>query len=90
MKSGIIVVGADDHHDAGAIAIVCRSAQAVQIGYAGSAGGDDNWGNWEIEDATIYHGVWLYALLGYADVLGKIDELFQTPEIYYYSQYFLH
>ena len=21
--------------------------------------GDDNWGNWEIEDATIYHGVWL-------------------------------
>ena len=31
--------------------------------------GDDNWGNWEIEDATIYHGVWLYSLLGYADAL---------------------
>ena len=33
--------------------------------------GDDNWGNWEIEDATIYHGVWLYALMGYADALGR-------------------
>ncbi|MDH4220602.1 MAG: hypothetical protein OEW23_17730, partial [Candidatus Aminicenantes bacterium] len=32
--------------------------------------GDDNWGNWQIEDATIYHGVWLYALLGYADAMG--------------------
>ena len=30
----------------------------------------DNWGNWEIEDATIYHAVWLYSLLGYADVRG--------------------
>jgi len=44
VKSGIIVVGADDHHDAGAIAIVCRSAQAVQIGYVGSAGWGDDWG----------------------------------------------
>ena len=52
--------------------------------------GDDNWGNWEIEDATIYHGVWLYALLGYADALGKLDELFRTPEVYYYAHYFLN
>jgi hypothetical protein len=44
VKSGIVVVGADDHHDAGAIAIVCRSAQPVQRGYAGSAGWDENWG----------------------------------------------
>ena len=52
--------------------------------------GDDNWSNWEIEDATGYHGIWLYSLLGYADALGKMDDLFQTPEMYYYAQYFLH
>ena len=44
VKSGIIVVGADDHHDAGAIAIVCRTAQPVQRGYIGSAGWPDDWG----------------------------------------------
>jgi len=52
--------------------------------------GDDNWGNWEIEDASLYNAVWLYSLLGYADALGKIDALFQTPEMYYNAQYFLH
>lgn len=52
--------------------------------------GDDNWGNWQIEDATIYHGVWLYALLGYADAMGRLGELLDTPEMYYYAQYFLH
>jgi hypothetical protein len=44
VKSGIIVVGADDHHDAGAIAIVCRDAQPVQRGYVGSAGWPEGWG----------------------------------------------
>jgi len=52
--------------------------------------GDDNWGNWQIEDATIYHGVWLYALLGYADALGRTKELFETPEMYYYAGYYLN
>jgi len=52
--------------------------------------GDDNWGNWQIEDATIYNGVWLHALLGYADALGKREDLFKTPEMYYYGQYYLH
>lgn len=52
--------------------------------------GDDNWGNWQIEDATIYHGVWLYALLGYADAMGKLDKLLDTPEMYYYTHYFLN
>ncbi len=51
--------------------------------------GDDNWGNWQIEDATIYHGVWLYALLGYADAMGRLDKLLDTPEMYYYAHYFL-
>jgi len=52
--------------------------------------GNDNWGIWEIEDATGYHAIWLYSLLGYADALDKMDDLFQTPEMYYYAQYFLH
>jgi hypothetical protein len=50
----------------------------------------DNWGQWEIEDATIYHGVWLYALMGYADAKGTMEALFQTPQIYYYARYFLN
>jgi hypothetical protein len=52
--------------------------------------GEDNWGHWEIEDATIYNGVWLYSLLGYAEALGAMDELFKTPEMFYYAQYFLN
>lgn len=44
VKSGVLVVGADDHHDAGAIAVVCRDAQPVQRGYIGSAGWPDDWG----------------------------------------------
>lgn len=52
--------------------------------------GDDNWGNWQIEDATIYNGVWLYALLGYADARGQMAELFRTPEIYYYAHFYLN
>ncbi len=50
----------------------------------------DNWGQWEIEDASLYHGVWLYALMGSADAKNQMTELFKTPEIYFYSQYFLH
>ena len=52
--------------------------------------GDDNWGNWQIEDATIYNGVWLYSLLGYADALNGITDLFATPEMYYYARYYLN
>ena len=52
--------------------------------------GDDNWGNWQIEDATIYNGIWLYALMGYADARGQLDQLFRTPEVYYYAQYYLN
>ena len=52
--------------------------------------GDDSWGNWQIEDATLYNGVWLYSLLGYADASNGIKELFSTPEMYYYAQYYLN
>jgi hypothetical protein len=52
--------------------------------------GDDNWGHWEIEDASLYNGVWLYSLLGYADARNKVRELFATPEMFYYAHYFLN
>jgi hypothetical protein len=52
--------------------------------------GSDNWGNWEIEDASLYHAVWLYSIIGYAHVTGNRDALFETPEMYYYGQYFLN
>jgi hypothetical protein len=52
--------------------------------------GFDNWGNWEIEDASLYHAVWLYSMIGYADSKQMIKELFSTPEMYYYSHYFLN
>ena len=47
VKSGILVVGADDHHDAAAIAIVCRDAMPIARGYVGNTtegGWDDKWG----------------------------------------------
>ncbi|MCX6224914.1 MAG: hypothetical protein NTV01_09240, partial [Bacteroidia bacterium] len=50
----------------------------------------DNWGQWEIEDASLYHAVWLYALMGSADAKGEMAELFRTPEMYFYAQYFLN
>ena len=50
----------------------------------------DNWGQWEIEDASLYHAVWLYALIGCADAKNEIDKLFKEPEMYYYSRYFLN
>jgi len=50
----------------------------------------DNWGNWEIEDATVYHPVWLYALMGTAEASGETEKLFKLPEMYYYSHYFVN
>jgi hypothetical protein len=50
----------------------------------------DNWGQWEIEDASLYHAVWLYALMGSADAKNEMAELFRTPEMYFYAHYFLH
>lgn len=47
VKSGILVVGADDHHDAGAIAVVCRYAMPIARGYVGDTtdgGWGDSWG----------------------------------------------
>lgn len=49
----------------------------------------DSWGHWEEEDAQIYHPVWLYSLIQYADAIGAAT-LFDQPTTGYYFHYFLH
>jgi hypothetical protein len=56
---------------------------------AGEAIADDNWGKWEIEDATGYHAIWLYSLLGYASHVREDETLYRTPVMQYYFEYFL-
>ena len=48
----------------------------------------DNLKQWEIEDATVYHPVWLMALYSYAEA-AKNTELFDSPMTKYYLKYFL-
>ena len=48
----------------------------------------DNLKQWEAEDASTYHPVWLAALYSYADA-GGTKELFESPLTRYYQQYFL-
>ncbi|MCG3158598.1 MAG: hypothetical protein DKINENOH_05242 [bacterium] len=55
----------------------------------GNAIANDNWGQWEIEDATGYHAVWLYSLLGYASDIRADESLYRTPVMNYYFHYFL-
>lgn len=47
----------------------------------------DNLTNWEAEDATIYHPVWLQALFSYAEIAGR-DDIFDQPFLRYYAEYF--
>ena len=47
----------------------------------------DNLTGWEIEDATIYHPIWLQALMSYADITGR-DDLLDSPILRYYAEYF--
>jgi hypothetical protein len=49
---------------------------------------DDSMKQWEIEDATVYHPVWLTALYSYADATAQ-SQLFDSPLTKYYQQYFL-
>jgi hypothetical protein len=48
----------------------------------------DSLHQWEIEDATGYHAVWLYALFSYAEASGRTDVLSSVP-VRYYLDYFL-
>jgi len=55
----------------------------------GEAIADDNWGQWEIEDATHYNAIWLYSLMGYASYVREDESLYQTPVMNYNFKYFL-
>ncbi|HQR31855.1 MAG TPA: hypothetical protein PLK30_03890 [Blastocatellia bacterium] len=48
----------------------------------------DSMKQWEIEDATGYHGIWLYSVFSYADV-SKRDDVLQSPMVRYYLDYFV-
>ena len=41
---------------------------------------------WEIEDAQIYHAVWLRAYINYLDIAGKVDA-FSSPLFKFYFDY---
>lgn len=47
----------------------------------------DSLNQWEIEDATHYHAVWLYSLFSYAEISGRSDVL-QSAQVKYYLDYF--
>ncbi|HKJ69046.1 MAG TPA: hypothetical protein VKA68_13890, partial [bacterium] len=49
---------------------------------------DDSLGKWEIEDAQIYHAVWLKAYIHYLDLTGQ-DRVFRSPMMQYYFRYFV-
>ncbi|MGA7303728.1 MAG: hypothetical protein WBW88_02590 [Rhodothermales bacterium] len=47
---------------------------------------DDSIGKWEIEDASIYHAVWLHAYVGYLDLADRSD-VFDSPIFRFYPYY---
>ncbi|PYV16373.1 MAG: hypothetical protein DMG07_07970 [Acidobacteria bacterium] len=49
---------------------------------------NDSIRQWEIEDATGYHGIWLYSLFSYADVSRQPDIL-RSVQVRYYLDYFV-
>jgi hypothetical protein len=55
----------------------------------GEAIAHDSWGQWEVEDATGYHGIWLYSLLGFASDVREDEGLYRTAVMHYYFDYFL-
>lgn len=49
--------------------------------------GADNVRHWEIEDATVYHPVWLHAVLSYAELAHK-PAVARSAMMRYYMEYF--
>jgi len=47
----------------------------------------DNLTNWEAEDASIYHPVFLQSLMAYAEIAGHA-QIFDQPFLRYYAEYF--
>jgi len=49
---------------------------------------NDSIEKWEIEDAQIYHPVWLRPYIGYLDLTGR-TEVFKSPMMKFYFDYFV-
>jgi hypothetical protein len=47
----------------------------------------DNLSHWQIEDATIYHPVWLTSIFSYAEITGQ-ETVLDSPFMRYYADYF--
>ena len=47
---------------------------------------EDSIGKWEIEDASIYHAVWLRSYINYLDLAGRTD-VFDSPIFRFYPYY---
>jgi hypothetical protein len=47
----------------------------------------DNLNNWQAEDASIYHPVFLQSLMSYAEIAGH-EAIFDQPFLRYYAEYF--
>ncbi len=52
--------------------------------------GGDSFGKWEIEDASLYASIWMYALLNYAEATSRDEELMRLPIMSYYLRYYTH
>ncbi len=48
----------------------------------------DTIGQWEIEDASVYHPIWLYAYVNYVD-LANNPRAFESPMLKFYFDYFV-
>lgn len=48
----------------------------------------DTIGQWEIEDASVYHPIWLYAYVNYLDI-AKNKRAFESPMLKFYFDYFV-
>ena len=48
---------------------------------------NDNLSQWNIEDASMYHGIWLYSMVGYSNYIAEDDRLYKLPFLQYYHRY---
>ncbi|NND71219.1 MAG: hypothetical protein HKN43_06545 [Rhodothermales bacterium] len=48
----------------------------------------DTIGKWEIEDASVYHPIWLHAYVNYVDLSGR-QSAFESPMMKFYFDYFV-
>lgn len=49
----------------------------------------DNLQSWEVEDATVYHPIWLHSVLRYAEAADR-PEVHSSVFLRYYFEYFAH